>query len=203
MPSFEDKISLLLPAYLNGTLSIEEKKQVEEAVERYPEIAADLAFQKQLKHAVKTNIENAHMPGELGWAKLSKAMKEAQPITDDNAGITDKPKFWRYAASVLAIAAVGQAGVIGSYLLDEKETQQYVTVSESVVAQNSFKLAFNGEATESDIRYVLLETEGNIVNGPSKLGFYDVVFTSKAACDAAFEIMESQNEIIKAVSVCS
>jgi len=81
MTHLEDKISLMIPAYLRGELSEAERLEVETSAAENPAIAADIEFQKNLKDALKPD-EAAFKPGELDWARLSKSMEQEGQVPD-------------------------------------------------------------------------------------------------------------------------
>ena len=198
MMSFEDKISLMIPAYLRGELSEAARQEVEKLAAENPDVAADIEFQKNLKLALGKD-ENAYEPGDLGWAKLSKAME----LSDGAEGkAVSQPKFWRYAAAVLAVAAIGQAGVLGSLAVNKGPEAQYITASEAFDGKYTAKMAFNINATGGQITQTLQSVSGVIVDGPSSLGLYQVEFKSKSDCQKAADQFQAQREIIETISAC-
>jgi len=198
MTNFEDKISLMIPAYLRGELSEAERREVEIQAAKNPAIAADIEFQKNLKSALKPD-GNAFEPGDLGWARLSKAIDQEETVLEDMAS---KPKFWRYAAAILAVAAVGQAGVLGSMAFKDDDSAQYRTASETLVKVHTAKLGFNPDIAESQLTETLLSLEATITAGPSSLGLYTVQFKSKSDCMAAVDVLDTKKNIVDTVSAC-
>lgn len=201
MSNLEDKISLMIPAYLNGALSDAEREEVDKLAAQNPEVAADIEFQRKLKEAVKPS-DTEFAPGELGWAKLSKAIQETQVET---VAANDNPrqlKFWRYAAAILAVAVIGQAGMIGTMMSGDKPDAQYVTVSETPLLDNSIKLSFKSDVTTIEMTSILTEINGNIVSGPSALGLYDVAFKSKSECLNAMDALKVTPNAIETISGC-
>jgi len=198
MTSFEDKISLMIPAYLRGELSESERKEVEILAARNPEIAADIEFQKNLKLALAKD-ENAYEPGDLGWAILSKAMENSDEGPNEAA---KKPKFWRYAAAVLAVAVIGQAGVLGSMAFNKGQDAQYVTVSETSKAADTIKLGLHKELTVNQLTQILQLVDGSIIAGPSALGLYQVQFKSGSECLTAIDSLQKQRDVVDTVTSC-
>lgn len=199
MTQFEDKISLMIPAYLRGDLSDSERIEVENASAQNPSIAAEIEFQKSLKLALKPDT-NAFEPSELGWAKLSKAIDqeeaEAEQVT------ASQPQFWKYAAAILAVAAIGQAGVLGSIAFKADDTAQYRPVSETPVQASTAKIGFNPSVTEEQLTKTLIHQQATIISGPSSLGLYEVAFESKSACMTARKVFETQKNVIDTLSAC-
>lgn len=202
MMSFEDKISLMIPAYLRGELSEEDQQQVETLAAQNPDFAADIELQRNIKLALVQD-EEAYEPGDLGWAKLSKAMEVSN---ETKVQSVSQPKFWRYAAAILAVAVIGQAGVLGSLTLnkaqDAQQGAQYVTASDSSVGHYTVKMAFNTNATGGQITQTLQSVSGVIIDGPNSLGLYQLEFKSKSDCQTAAERFQSQGDIIQAVFAC-
>lgn len=199
MTNFEDETSLMIPAYLRGDLSDAESLELENLAAKNPAIAADIEFQKNLKAALKPD-EAAFEPGDLGWAKLSKAME--QESGDHVQTVQQKPQFWRYAAAILAVAAIGQAGVLGSIAFKGDDNAQYQTVSERPVQSFRAKLGFNPNVTESALREALLSHEASIVAGPSSLGLYEIQFSSESSCVLAMKALGERKDIVDTLSNC-
>lgn len=188
----------MIPAYLRGELSETENREVEVFAAKNPSIAADIEFQKSLKSALKPD-ESSFEPGELGWARLSKAMDQEETVSEDTVS---KPKLRRYAAAILAVAAVGQAGVLGSMAFKGNDAAQYRTASEVPTQAYTAKLGFNPNVTESQLTETLLSLDATITAGPSSLGLYNIKFKSKAACITAVEVLETKKNIVDTVSAC-
>lgn len=198
MTRIEDEISMMIPAYLRGELSDSARKEIEGLAAKNPEIAADIEFQKNLKSAL-TQDDNAYEPGDLGWARLSKAIESSEEAKTET---TSEPKFWRYAAAILAVAAIGQAGVLGSIGFKKEQSAQYVTVSETSNAADTFKLGLDEQLTVSQLTEALQSTEGRIISGPSSLGLYEVQFESESACLTAIETFQKRTDLVDTVSAC-
>lgn len=199
MTSFEDKITSMIPAYLRGDLSEVENREVEAAAAKNPSVAADIKFQRNLKSSLGPN-EDSFEPGELGWARLSKAIEQESVASEP---VTEKPQFWKYAAAVLAVAAIGQAGVLGSMAFKDGDVAQYKTVSETSVQNfTTVKLGLNPDVAVHQLTDTLLSLEASIISGPSSLGLYEVQFKSKSSCSSALETFRSHKNIIETVSAC-
>jgi len=197
MTDFEDKISLMIPAYLRGDVSESERQEIEAAAAKNPSIAADIEFQRNLKTALKSE-QSDYVPGELDWARLSKAMEQTDEGANDNAA---KPAFWRYTAIILAAATVGQAGILGSIALNDKSEVQYAPVSE-IAADNTLKLGFNPATPASQITETLQSVNAVIIAGPSSLGLYDIKFAPETNCESAVKTLKSKPNVVDTLSSC-
>jgi len=199
MTGFEDKISLMIPAYLRGELSDEERTQIEVLAAKDPVIAADIEFQRRLKTALKPD-NNEFEPGEMGWARLSKAMDAPSVAANDYSA---NQKFWKYAAAILAVAAIGQAGILGSLAISDTQNEQYLAVSEESMEAHTVKIGFHSAVIEEKLTEALQSVKATIVAGPSSLGLYDVQFESKEACLQAHETFKATQNFIDSLSICN
>jgi len=199
MTNFEDNISLMIPAYLRGELSDVDREEIEALAADNPAIAADIEFQRNLKSALKPE-NNAFEPGDLGWAKLSKAMADediqAKPVGN-------KPQYFKYAAAILAVVAIGQAGLLGSQAAKKDKNSQYQTVAEAPADHHHVKVGFYPQVTEAQLTQTLQSVNAAIVAGPSALGLYKIEFKSKADCENAYKAFEMTQNVVDTVSACN
>ena len=196
--TIEDRISLLIPAYLRGELSDIEREEIETLSAQNPAIAADIELQKNLKQALSDN-ESDFVPGDLGWARLSKAIDASQPT---HVKTKPLPAYWRYAAIALAAVTVGQTGLLGSLMVNDTQDAQYMPVSETHAAPYTAKIEFAKDTFTHDVTAALRSVDGSIISGPSSLGLYQVKFESTAACQSASEKLQSEPVIASMISSC-
>ena len=64
----------LLPFYVNGTLSFEDKQFMQDYLIKFPELQAEVKFTEALRSAVKD--EATQQVSEIGWGKLLKKYQE-------------------------------------------------------------------------------------------------------------------------------
>lgn len=174
----KDELIALIPDYLEDRLSELDKENLLSAIANDSDLAAELDFQKNIKSAL--NIDTAiNDYDELGWARLSKEMNvdamSAIPSANDNIG---QPKFWRYAAAFLMVAVLGQSIFIGSNLKGESQ-DRYLPVTQAPVQAHILKVEFAQNLLLTEMAETLQELNGNIISGPSKIGLYQLSFTSE------------------------
>ena len=199
MTSFEDKISLMIPAYLRGELSESERQEVENLAAKNPAVAEDIEFQRNLKSGLQ-NKSDGFEPGDLGWARLSKAIENSEHVSRPTK---TKPAIWQAATAVLAVAAVGQAGVIGTMVAsNDAATPQYATVTEVPKKLNVVKIGFIPQVTEIQLRESLHEADATIVAGPSSLGLYEIQFKSTKSCAGGVAKLKLNVGVVETVSSC-
>ena len=200
MTDFKDEISLLIPTYLRGQLSAADIEKVETAAENDPEIEADLEFQRELRATLQSE-KSTQMLDDLRWARLSRAMNEAEEVVNDNPLLaTDaandvsppRSKFWMGATAALALIALCQFGVMAKMQYSDQDQSKYTLVTETMGGTQA-KIEPLPNLRMEELNDILDAVEGQIVSGPSALGLYDIQFETKEACIAA--ISEFQTSI--------
>ncbi len=149
---------------VNGTLDEEERRRVEAHLAECERCRREYRFLKALRQSVKTHWEE-DSPGELGWARLQRR------IQDEESSLSEH-RWRRVGVAAAVMVIVLQAGVIG-YLVQrapgETAYQPLGSIEEPVL-----QVRFREDATEGQLRRLLLEAEVEVVGGPGGLGIYRV-----------------------------
>lgn len=155
----------LLPFYLNDTLTDDENKNVEQALTDYPELKQELDFLDKLSDQLQRQSENLNSPGELGLKRLQQQLKKTPEKS--NYG-------WRISAIAASVLLLTQTVVT----LQMDESVIYLPAGgayDSEIKGTLLSVTFAPNASEQQIRTVLLEADSRIINGPSALGIYQIV----------------------------
>ncbi len=171
-----EHIEFLLPFYLNGTLSDDEKEAVEEALEQSVALREELAFLQQIQSDVKSYEPAQASPGELGLKRLQRQINSQA----NTAGNTTKWRFVAIAATCLLVLQTTLIGLSPSTELYLPAGGKPTTIA---VNKTMFRVAFDPMATEASIRSLLLDLDAQIIEGPSAIGLY-VVSTEQTEEDA-------------------
>lgn len=194
----------ILRAYLAGRLSSEARAEVDAALAADPAMAADVA----LMQGIKSLGEAEPGPGDLGWARLSRAI-DADEQALSGRGATPQlqaqargpaqgwraaalsPRFapWQLAASVAAAIALWQAAV-APLLTPSGERSAYVPVTEAA-APHQARVTFAENATEGEMRALLVSVDAEIIAGPSALGIYTLAFADETAKQDGLEVLRT------------
>ncbi len=175
-----DELDKLLPFYVNGTLTEEEKTVVEK------QLADDPAFEVERQYlvALHSKIKEQEMegsPGELGLARLKASIQKEASISPQ---VVDEPTpapepeqdnvvqgWWKPVAIAACLGlAVMSTAQVNTAFFDDGMTTASGGASSGPVLQIFFEEA----ATEKDIRMLLRQKQLNIIEGPTALGFYRV-----------------------------
>ncbi|MCW5623418.1 MAG: hypothetical protein KIT73_01710 [Burkholderiales bacterium] len=162
---------LLLPWFVNGTLDEAGRHTVEAGLEASATLRAERDWLVALRRDVQA--ETIAAPDDAGLAQLMQRIDGERP-----ANVVSLPvaKRARWFAPVLALAAslvLGQAIVIG-VLLGERDEGFRPLSGPTATAGDRIQIRFQPEATEAQIRTLLLDIDGDIVAGPGALGLYTI-----------------------------
>jgi anti-sigma factor RsiW len=173
-----------LIAYVRRRLTPEEAARVEAEAASRPELAAEIALLRGIIAAFEED-ERAPVPGELGWARLSRAI-DAEPRPVAAPAPTRRP-LWPLAATAAAAVLVWQLAAV-PLITGPGEPTGYAPVSQAP-ADGTLEVAFAPEAPEAAIRELLRAVGGRVSDGPSAIGLWQLSFPTPEARDAAMEAL--------------
>lgn len=156
----------LLPFYVNGTLTGEERDQVVSHIGGCATCQQELLLLQTMRESSKQ--EAPVVAEDFAWHRLKRDIRQK-----DNQR-SDKNLWWKPAmATAAAIVIVVQTVFI--FKMDS-EMDSYVQAGhheQSAVVQ----VKFNANAREEQIRKALLELDAEIIAGPSAAGVYRIKLT--------------------------
>jgi anti-sigma factor RsiW len=156
-----NEISELLPFYLNGTLSVEEKAKVEHALTTDAGLKAELKLLDRIRTSVQEE-DAGYSPGELGLARLGRDLSPSATVR--------RPSLAALAAA-FALGAI-LAGVIAVQAM--RAPEEPYRQAGLAPAEESLLVAFRADATAREISDLLVAGDYAIVDGPSALGLFHV-----------------------------
>lgn len=189
-----------LVCYLNGTLEASERDRVERQLSSDPDAAAVLARQRVCREAVRQRA--ADMPADLGWADYAKRHGLDAAPAEATAGVLAVRKRPFRLAHGLTALVVCQAVAIGVLWHGRGvDGTGYSTVRGGAASTQSsplLQVRFKPEATEQQVRKLLVGVDARIVDGPSQLGDY-LVAVPDGQLDAARQALASSALVLDAV----
>ncbi len=196
-----DEIEALLVFLANDTLEGPERAAVEAAVAADPQLAAELEALKVLRHEMQA--EDVVSPGEMGLARLMRDIdaEAARPMIPE-AGLPLAANDVRAPRNVWKIAAVLLFGLVvaqTAYFGYDQGTDFELAGGEpaAVGADHTIRVAFAGDATEADIRTLLLDLGLVIVDGPSAIGLYTLAAPDDASRGEALQALAARGDIVE------
>jgi anti-sigma factor RsiW len=193
----DDELDLLLPFYVNGTLSAEERRQVESYLERSSHARDEVALLRALRQQVKDEaIENS--PGELGLQRLKREIKQAEQAPPSGDRMTGRTitvaSFWRPLAVAACLVVMVQAGVmVGLGGFGGGDTVEPASGTAAVM-----QVTFAPDATEEQIRELLQSAGASIADGPTALGIYQLrlVDAEATSVDEALTTLRANGDVV-------
>jgi hypothetical protein len=176
----KDRFQELLPWHVNGTLSAAQREWVLWYLREHPETTGELRWYESLRDKILRNAPE--VSSDVGWRSFAKRIRDerraAAPsifarIGEWLASMHFTPAFAAAAAVILA-----QAAIIGA-LLRQSSMQDDLGAARAIPAASQaigpvIQINFKPEASERDMRMLLMEIEGSLVGGPGQLGNYVV-----------------------------
>lgn len=183
----------LLPFYANGSLSSEEKTSVEHGLKHNPELAEELEFLTRLRTQMQETPQEKS-PGELGWKRLEKMIRVEKQKSDWfsqlAARVSDQDnKAWRAVALAACLLLMVQTVHVW------QSPQQDLTAASSSVEGAAITITFAPNASEKDIRELLVTLDLQIVEGPSALGVYQL--SAEGDIEQKLEVLRARKDIVE------
>ena len=205
----------LLPWFVNATLNKEEREWVEQYLSEHPESRHDLRFAETLRKRIRENVED--LSPDIGLDKLMARIRQEKRFSRGQiapVSIFEKLRSFlssfalRPAYLAAACVILVQAGVIGTLLHEarqgERDTQRpseyrSQSATPSGIAVPLLRVTFRADATEREIRALLIDVGGAIVGGPSQLGDYLVLVEASKVEGLAARV--AGNQIVDNVTI--
>jgi anti-sigma factor RsiW len=186
-----DALKEMIPLYLNGQLTEQEKDAFEEDLAKYPELAAEVAEFKEIKESYRDLEAETPFPHqdrlfsqimaqidrkETATAKEKAVPRDASPdlrekLVDFFHRTFVSPKI---AWSVVAVQVVLLVTLL--VVMPGRSTFQTLSApGNGTDGQLTLNVVFDEKAVEKEIRALMVKTGATIVGGPSANGLYIVV----------------------------
>lgn len=229
--SQKEEIEMLLPLYVNGTLSQDEHVKVETYLKDHPDMAFQLELIEQERVANITSNEQLGTVSPQALGKLHEkldAFEELhtrqkasvfQNITDFIKNLTDfEHAIGKLALGAAVILILIQASIIGSFVLNEADPkgQQIATKPHKYQVANdsegipqtkgvSLIINFHETATIKDIISLISKFRATIISGPTEDGYFTVKISDKKLSedqiDDIISKLQSQEKLVNFVGV--
>lgn len=203
----------LVPWHVNGTLDTWRREWIEHYLRAHPQARAELRWHESLQAVIRES--EAGLSSDLGLERLMARIRAESRATQRAKTATLSQRISGLAALLrmtpaLAVAAaviMAQAGVIGVLVMQqegrdalpgglsaERSIDRVQLISGPVLQVN-----FKSDATERDIRSLLVSVSGTLVGGPGQLGNYIVLVPADKVNQAAQQLAASK--LVQEVSV--
>ncbi len=175
-----EDLSPLLPFYVNGTLTQEERATVEEAMAQDASLRHEAEVLAEMRETWQALPEDEHSPGEAGLqrllAEISAEAAPAGPKTPlPQPANTNAPVLKRLAALAAAAAFGALLGTSALLTMEETTGAQMVSGGSGFIDDvPTIAVSFRSGVSLGDISDALREFGLTVVDGPSAVGLYRV-----------------------------
>jgi hypothetical protein len=220
----DHEAATLLPWYVNGTLTQEERRAVEDHLASCAICPDELVALLKVQAGLRRSLAEAPDPSAALWQKVKGQIAKAPAATDRSAprtgGQQDRSTWaWLvdrirpalrpgWALAALVLIALQVAVIVGLVARGPSgRSLEYRTLTGPTISgqpsgpRARLRVAFKEEAVEKAIRAALGELRAIIVDGPSPAGFYliDVPLDGGAVRtpEEAVRTLRERHEVIR------
>ncbi|WP_439509217.1 anti-sigma factor family protein [Marinimicrobium koreense] len=193
MKDIDEQLNL----WANGRLPEAERHALEQKMADDPALAREAEFLKALRSTVQS--EPATGPGELGLARLQKAIRAEQ---EEAPVVLPRRNFWRpVAIAASLIVGIQAALLLGPEPWDDGSAVDMMPASgEEAPRGPRVQMVFDPAATMADVQTAVLSVNGSIVSGPSALGIIQLGLPEEASIEEAVDTLRAYDFVDEVIA---
>jgi hypothetical protein len=213
--------AMLLPGYVNQTLSPEEEQQVTNHLKGCVTCQQELQEVNNMQAAIKSSIAQRPGPSPAAFPTLMRRIEQEKQAQQRQASQPTTTSWWQtveaafrslfeiqWVPALASVLIVGQAFLLLSVVNTpvEQQGQEPGGIIERSIPPGTpatppikIYVKFVETAQAIQIRKMLKELDGQIVNGPTTEGLYTLEFprTEMSASQALLATLNGNQELIK------
>lgn len=176
----------LLPFYVNGTLGADDRAWIEHYLREHPQAANELHWLRSVQAAAQDEAVPAS--SEVGLERAMQRIRAGRPPASAAApaSFARRVREWlsRLVAPAMlkpalasALAVIALQAVVITTMVGERDdwsSERTMPPIGSTEQPAFVKVNFRPDATEADIRMLLIDAQASIASGPGQLGDYYV-----------------------------
>lgn len=200
-----DKIRELIPLYLNGRLLEKERKEFEDALDKYPELKHEVSEFIEIKEIYKEIEHEVPNPSPVLYQRILRNIKPEMKLS-----LTPPPKgyierlqdFLKSLFSSPRLSwgvAVVQFAVILLLVITLVREDRFRTLTSTYTPPRDvirINIVFDKESREQEIREVLNKVGAVIIWGPSPEALYTIEIKEKQDVEKVLEVLR-KTEIVR------
>lgn len=169
-----ERFTELLPWYVNGTLSAEDRDWVDRYLADHPDARSELEWFSSLQSRIHETVPD--VPSTIGLAKVMKLVKADRPTFAErvSAFFGDFALRPAMVAGLFAIVGLQSVFIFNQMQQTEEDVDIRALRARAVEEGPLLKINFAPDAKEADIRFLLVSIQGSLAGGPGQLGDYFV-----------------------------
>ena len=213
--------AMLLPGYVNQTLSSEEEKQVATHLKSCMTCQQELQEVTNMQAAIKTSIEQRPGPSPAAFSTLMRRIEQEKQTQTLRVAQPTATPWWeslesafrslfevQWVPALASVLIVGQAFLLFSLMVspEGQQGQEPGGIIERGIPQGTphgllfkIRVGFQAEAQEQEIRKILHTIGGRIIDGPSPDGTYTLAFPQNGTVtlDALLTELRQHTKLIR------
>lgn len=211
----------LLPGYVNHTLTPEENQQVEHHLKSCPTCQQELQEVKTMQTALKTAIQKRPGPSPAAFAKVMSRIHQETQTATKKIRMEKETSWWesienmfrslfeiRWVPALASVLIVGQAVILLAVLQGPQGQvgprpgpviDRGIPQGTPVIPTIMIQVEFVETVQEIQIRRLVRELGGQIVNGPTPDGLYTLEFVQKGteSSESILATLNTHPDLIK------
>ena len=190
MISDREELKKLIAFYLNETLSEEEKKRVEEFLEKDPESERELVEFSRIREVIRE--EPLPEPPAYIYERINERIRKEKSFFQKLKSLIGQ----LYGSRAVSWGLVGAQAVLILFLLFRPVSPTYRTLSTTPSHQGVYvNVIFKDDTLEKDMRVLLNRVRATIVEGPTEEGLYVIKLGSEANLQEAIDVLKKSGSV--------
>lgn len=191
--------AILIPGYLNGTLTPEEHRQMETHLKACQECRHELQEVEAIQKALKSAIHDRPSPSPRTFTKIMDRIHQERETGRTEITRTFEASWWerletgfhslfaiRWVPALASVLIIGQAVLLLSILSSPNREagpdpglviERGIPQGTPIIPAIRIQVAFNETIQEHQIREILRKYDGRIIDGPTADGLYILSFS--------------------------
>jgi len=189
-----ESVKHLIPLYVRGILSDSEEKEFQMALGECPHLREEIERWKRINNAYQTIEKTLPQPSNRVYSAIRERIKETKRL-----GLLQRLIPSQGVSLALVAAQLLIIIALGVYVINLKH--EYRTLSAPSITEETSKtihVVFREDASEAEIRNLLLQMNARIIDGPCSSGLYIIRIPSQARLDDVLNTLRKNNIIVMA-----
>lgn len=189
-----DSVKYLIPLYVKGILTDSQKEEFENALRGCPDLKNEIETWKEIDKSYKAIESKLPQAPNYIYPKIAAKIKESKQI-----GLFERFMPSRKFSLALAAAQLLIIIVLGVYVINLKT--EYKTLSAPSITEEKLikiNIVFRENALEAEIRNLLLQINGRIIDGPYSSGLYVIGITSEKGVEDVLNRLRENSIVVMA-----
>lgn len=194
-----EELRTMIPVYVNGSLSEPEARAFEVALQRHPELEAELKAFTDIRESYAGIEDRLAVDSEALFARVHDSIRDT-PAVSEKANGGAVARILQFVKGIYhtpglswSLAGLQFAALLVIFILVPRQTlfETYSSPSPADLDTVHINVVFNKDAKEIEIRSLLQELGATIIGGPSAEGLYVLAVKKTSDIDALLRQLQA------------